>query len=342
MPTTRTELSRGFKSLLGIASLVVIIAGMKASTDILIPFLLSIFIAILCTSPLAWLQKHRIPPTMAVILVVACFILIVTVLSAVVGSSLGSFAEHIPQYQERLQEEMTKLLHWLQKFKIHIPDNIVQEQFNPGVAMDMVSKIMSGLGSTLTNTFLIFLTVVFILFELTTLPEKIRTALGNPNQSFGSIHRFTASVKQYLLIKTWVSLSTGTSIAIWLSIVDIEYPMLWGLLAFMLNFVPNIGAIIAAVPAVLFALIQGGTMTALLTATGYLVINTIIGNIIEPRFLGKELGLSTLVVFLSLVFWGWVLGPVGMILSIPLTMIVKIGLESNKATQWIAVLLSSG
>ncbi len=142
-----------------------------------------------------------------------------------------------------------------------------------------------------------------------------------------------------MVIKTLVSLATGIAIAIWLGVLGVDYAMLWGLLAFLLNYVPNIGSIIAAIPAVLLALVQLGVGSALLAALGFLVVNAAIGNVIEPRFMGRGLGLSTLVVFLSLVFWGWVLGPVGMLLSVPLTMTVKIALESNEDTRWIAILL---
>ena len=134
-------------------------------------------------------------------------------------------------------------------------------------------------------------------------------------------------------------LGTGIAIGVWLAVIGVDYAMLWGLLAFLLNYVPNIGSIIAAVPTVLFAAVQLGPGAALWSAAGYLVVNVVVGSVVEPRFMGRGLGLSTLVVFLSLVFWGWVLGPVGMFLSVPLTMMIKIALDSRPDTHWIAVLL---
>jgi AI-2 transport protein TqsA len=124
-----------------------------------------------------------------------------------------------------------------------------------------------------------------------------------------------------------------------LSLIGVDFAPTWGLLAFLLNFIPNIGSIIAAVPAILLALIQLGLPSALLTLLGYLVVNITIGNFLEPRVMGRSLGLSTLVVFLSLLFWGWVLGPIGMVLSVPLTMTAKIALAVNEDTRWLAVLL---
>ena len=124
--------------------------------------------------------------------------------------------------------------------------------------------------------------------------------------------------------------------------MGLAFPMVWGLLAFLLNCVPSIGAIIAAIPAVLFALVQHGPGSALVVAIGYIVVNTAIGSLLEPHLIGRTLGLSTLVVFLSLVFWGWVWGPLGMLLSVPLTMIVKIFLENSEDLRWVAVMLDSG
>jgi len=128
-------------------------------------------------------------------------------------------------------------------------------------------------------------------------------------------------------------------IFIWLTILGVDYAVLWGLLAFLLNFVPTVGSFIAAVPAVLLALVQLGALYAGLSLGGFIVVNLVMGNVIEPRLMGKGLDLSPLVVFVSLVLWGWVLGPVGMLLSIPLTIMIKIALESQHETRWISIML---
>lgn len=201
--------------------------------------------------------------------------------------------------------------------------------------------MLSGLSGALANGFLILLTVVFIMLETSGLPRKLTLALDNPDQTLAGFSKFTASVNQYIGIKTIFSLITGVLIWLWLVILGVNHAILWGLLAFLLNYVPNIGSIIAAIPAVLLALVQLGATSALLTAAGYAAVNVVVGSVLEPRFMGKGLGLSTLVVFLSLVFWGWALGMVGMLLSVPLTMIFKIALESSAETRWIAVLLGS-
>ena len=222
---------------------------------------------------------------------------------------------------------------------MNIPTGEYMSHFEPGAAVQFVADLLNGLGKVLGNAFLIFLTVVFILFETASFPRKFRAVADDPDHALDRFTDFREKVKRYLVIKTVASLGTGVAIGLWLAVLGVDYPMLWGLLAFLLNYVPNIGSIIAAVPAVLFAAVQLGPGAALWSAAGYLVVNVVVGSLIEPRFMGRGLGLSALVVFLSLVFWGWVLGPVGMFLSVPLTMMIKIALDSRPDTHWIAVLL---
>jgi predicted PurR-regulated permease PerM len=197
------------------------------------------------------------------------------------------------------------------------------------------------LGSVLSDLVLILLTVTFILLEVSSFPIKLRAVLGDPKQKFPQFTKFTNDMKRYMIIKTLISLATGILITFWLYILGVDYPILWGFLAFLLNYIPNIGSIVAAIPAVILAVIQLGFGNAVLVAAGYIVVNFVIGNIIEPRLMGRKLRLSTLVVFLSLIFWGGLLGLVGAILSIPLTMTLKFAFESNERTRWIAVLLGS-
>jgi AI-2 transport protein TqsA len=202
----------------------------------------------------------------------------------------------------------------------------------------LVSTFLKGLGGVLSNTALIFLTVIFILAEASSFPRKLRLMLGSGN-SMGGFEQFLERMNAYIKIKTLTSLATGILVSLWLLILGVDYALLWGVLAFLLNYVPNIGSIIASVPAILLAFIQHGTLSAILTAAGYIVVNIGIDNFIAPRYTGRGVGLSTLVVFLSLLFWGWVLGPVGMLLSVPLTMIAKIALDSREDTRWLGIVL---
>jgi predicted PurR-regulated permease PerM len=214
---------------------------------------------------------------------------------------------------------------------------------NAQAGIKLIQNLLTQMGNILTKGFLIYLTTIFILLEASILPGKIKAAMTNNAGAFDNLAGIADDVKKYLAMKTAISFGTGVLITIWLVLLDVKYPVVWGLTAFLLNFVPNIGSIIAAVPPCILAFLQPelGLGTLALTALGYLLVNVVIGNFIEPRLMGQRLGLSTLVVFLSLVFWGWVLGPVGMLLSVPLTMAVKIALQSHPDTRKLAILLDS-
>ena len=323
------------------AAFVLVVAGMRAAEALLVPFLLSVFFAIICTPPLSWLQRRGLPAWLSMLIVLAVIVGMGMAAGGLVGTSLNDFSKNLPVYQERLQKETTELLTWLGNKGVKIPDQKLMELIDPGAAMNFAASVLNGLRGALTNAFLILLTVVFILFEVSGFPNKLRAAISDPDASFSYLNRFTTNVNRYVVIKTLTSLGTAIAITTWLFVLGVDYPLLWGLLAFLLNYVPNIGSIIAAVPPVLLALIQLGGGSAGWVAVGYLVVNIVVGSIIEPRLMGRGLGLSTLVVFVSLVFWGWVLGPVGMFLSVPLTMTIKIALDSNEGTRWMAVMLGS-
>ena len=321
------------------AALVIVIAGMSAARVILVPFLLAAFIAIISASPLFWLQRKGLSKWISLLIVILGVFFIGLLVAGLVGSSVNEFSGNLPIYEEKLKQQTTLIIGWLEKLGVDISSLSLIKTFNPGAAMKLVATLLSSLGSVLTNSFLILMTVIFMLLEASSFPAKLRTILGGPESSLVSYDRFISNVKRYMAIKTLVSLATGILVTIWLTIIGVDYPLLWGLLAFVLNYIPNIGSIIAAVPTVLLAVIQLGFVKAAMVAAGYVVVNLLMGNVIEPRFMGRGLGLSTLVVFLSLLFWGWLLGPVGMLLSVPLTITAKIAMESKDETRWMAVLL---
>ena len=207
--------------------------------------------------------------------------------------------------------------------------------------MSLAADLVKRMGSALSNIALILLTVTFILLEASSFPIKLRSVLGDPQRAFPQVTRFVNDIRSYVIIKTIISLIAGVTIGLWLFILGVDFPVLWGFLAFLLHFVPNLGQIIAGVPAVLLTLLQLGPGPAALAAAGYLVVGFTLGNVVEPRLMGRKLGLSTLVVFLSLVFWGSVLGPIGVILCVPFTMTLKFAFESSASTRWIAELLGS-
>lgn len=342
MPTSLNPSKNNNRSLLlTLASFVIVVAGMRAAQPLLVPFLLAIFIAIICTGPLHWLQERKVPTGLAVLIIILTVIALGLTLLTLVGTSVNDFTRSIPIYQEKLRGQTLGLLPWLEKLGVKIAPSDLLNYFDPGKAMQMVASTLAKTGGVLTNTLLILITVIFILLEAAGMPAKMHAALDDAESSLNSFGSFAEGVRQYLAIKTLVSLATGLLISLWLLFLGLDYPLLWGLVAFLLNYIPSIGSIIAAIPAVLLSLVQLGPSSTLLVAGGYLATNLLMGSALEPRLMGRKLGLSTLIVFVSLVFWGWVLGPVGMLLSVPLTMIVKIALEVNPDTTWLAIMLGS-
>jgi len=334
-----TRVSNATSLLVTAAAFVVIVAGMRAAGSIIVPFLLAIFLAVISAPPLFWLERKGIPQWLAMLIVLAGIVALGFGVTALVGTSINSFSQEIPVYNARLKEQFGGLISWLSDRGVQISREQIFGYLNPGKAMQLVGDIFNSFGGVLTNAFLILVTVVFILFEAHSFPQKLRAVVDDPETKLARFSQFSENIKRYLAIKTLTSLGTGIGVSVWLTVVGVDYPVLWGLLAFLLNYVPNIGSIIAAVPAALFTVVQLGPVSALWVVAGYLVINILFGTVLEPRYMGRGLGLSTLVVFLSLVFWGWVLGPVGMLLSVPLTMTLKIALGSHQETQWIAVIL---
>jgi AI-2 transport protein TqsA len=326
--------------LISVASVIVIIAGLRTAQPIIVPFILSIFIAMICAGPMFWLKSKKLSTATSIAIIILCVIGVGYSVGYLFGSSLKDFSNSLPQYQEsftKLSDETSALI---AKLGITLPEGALLKYLNPGSVMNLVTNVLSELSGVLANAVLILMAVIFMLIEASSFPEKLRKTFGNSVKKNSGLSKFSDSIKRYMAIKTGISLLTGTFICIGLALLGVDYPLLWGVLAFLLNYVPTFGSFLASIPALLLALITGGPMLALFSGLVYVSANVLIENFIEPRILGKGLGLSALVVFLSLVFWGWVLGPVGMLLSVPLTITFKIALESSAETKKFAELLS--
>lgn len=335
------------RALIVTAAVIIIIAGMRQSAPLIVPFLLSVFIAVISFPLMCKFQQIGFSKALSLTLVMLLVMSIGVGLTLLIGSSLTDFSRMVPEYQQKISAEWADVLQWLSDHGFSITDAI-KEMIDPAAAVGLLSSILKGFGNVLTNSFLIILTVVFILIEAAGLTQKFLILHGVDSSQDASDEKdisqvfsqvFAEKLRNYMSMKTIISMITGVVIGVALWLIGVDYPVLWGVLAFILNFVPNIGSIIAAVPAVMLTIVQLGFTPALLVAAVYVAVNIIIGSVIEPKYMGKGIGLSTLVVFVSLVFWGWVLGPVGMLLSVPLTITVKLALDSKPETQWLGHLL---
>lgn len=323
------------------ASFVIIVAGLMHAVSIVNPILMALFISIICAQPISWLQKRKVPQTLAVFIVLFLIVTIFIGFSELIGASLSSFSENVAIYEANLRTMGASVVKFTNSLGINISLTKISNMFDVSKVMNVTAGLLGQLGSFMGNALTIFFLALFLLFELDTLEIKSKVIFKESKTS-KYIFSIFKSIRHYLSIKTVTSLLTGAFVWIALEIIGLDYAIIWGLIAFLLNYIPNIGSIVAAVPAVLFALIQLGFGGVIWTSMVFVVANMVVGNIIEPKMMGKGLGLSTYVVFVSLIFWGFILGTVGMFLSVPLTMAIKIMLEQNKQTEWISILLGSG
>ena len=325
-----------------LAAIVVVIYGMQMAKVILVPFLIAVFLALITVRPMLWLQQKRVPSIVAALLIVTMMMLILAVVGMILGTSIADFTAALPVYQARLDTIVDGVVQFIAKnFKNDQTVESLGDMVDPGWAMGLAATILNGLKDVLTNTFLIVFTIIFILLEALTVQTKVEAAFGRNEGSLERPRLFLQNLGRYLGIKTVVSIATGLCAGLVTWTIGVDFPLLWAMLAFLLNYVPTIGSIIAAVPAVLLALVQLGVGEATATAIGFAGINVMFGNLIEPRLMGYGVGISPMIVFVGLVFWGWVFGPVGMLLSVPLTMTLKMALESDERTRWVAILIGS-
>lgn len=330
-----------FNLLLALAALVIIIAGLKLGASLLVPLILSLFIAVICTTPVQWLQRLGLGRRMAVLVTLLILGVWIMLLGSLLAGSIATFMEVLPDLEQQLLAQYYALISWAPQLGGYMQPDSITTWLDMSTLSRFVPTLLDSIGSLISQSLLIILLVGFMLFETLHFRDKVLQALDDPAPSLRRFNEFSYTLKRYLAIKTLISLATGVLVYVSCLVIGVGFPLLWATLAFCLNYIPNIGSALAAIPAVLLTLVmpEGGIWDALALAIAYLIINFVIGNLIEPRVMGQTLGLSTLVAFLSLVVWGWILGPVGMLLSVPLTMTLKIALNSHPETRWLAQLL---
>jgi len=319
--------------------------GLQFAAPILLPFALALFLSVLTLPILAFLRARGLPTVLAVVSAMAVVVVVFVLIGLLASQSAGRLNDVLPAYGRRLGELQTSWVNgintWLERFELPgASEYLSADLFDPSSMVDLVASTLGRAASLVSQGFLVFLIMFFILAESTVFPRKLEAIFGGSLRGEEGMRKVVSEVQTYLGIKTAMSLLTGVLIGLWAWITGLDLPILLGLLAFALNYIPTVGSIIAAIPGVLMSLILFGTVShALLVAMGYVLVNTIFGNLIEPNLMGRRLGISTLVVIMSLLFWGWTWGPIGALLSVPLTMVVKILLENTRDLRWVAVLL---
>jgi len=320
---------------------IIVITGLKLGAKIINPILMAVFFSIIIFHPISWLKKKGVNGVLSILIVVLGLLIVFFGIGGAVTRSIIEFSKNLPAYKQQLHEITNSSITLLNGYGLNISQDSVTSSFSAGSALGYASKFITGVGGVFGQIVLLILVAAFILGETNSFPIKLKAVLKDPDISLGNITVISKNIRQYLGIKTITGLIGGTSVAILLFVMHIQYAIVWGILVLLMRYIPNIGSIIAAIPILLFVLIQDGLSGVFYVGIAYGLINFVIGQIIEPKFLAKGMNLSTLAVFLSLIFWGWTLGDIGMLLAVPITMAMKISFETRENSRWMAIMLGS-
>ena len=339
--------------LLSGAAMVIVGAGLRATAPVILPCLMAFLLAAISAPLQRRLQRVGVPAAAAVALTMSIVIALIVGVSFLVSGAVNEFAQAAPGYLEELSTRTRvwidglreqRVLSTLESAGLPISEWFDADRIDIGGLFDVlggfVGGTVRGVANTVSDVLIVLIMLVFLLFETAGFGDKLRAAFPG-DRAVRQFAQITREMQRYLAVKTFVGALTGIVIGVYLTILDVDFAVLWGVVAFVLNYIPIIGSILAAIPTVLLTILQHGFGYAAIVAIGYIVVNVLVGNLLEPHLMGRRFGLSAFVVCLSLLFWGWLWGPLGMLLSVPLTMVVKIGLEHNPDWRWLAVLMSS-
>ena len=379
------------RSVLLFASVVVILAGVKAAAAILTPVLLALFVTILLLVPLRRLVAMGFSSALAFAIVGGTILLLFLAMGWLMTHSLRDFIRNSDNYTEKMVRHLTVLETKARDFSLTLgvaipeapaesggkqaavpeeaPMSAVIEdgdvaddaeattehpsfasledmppvpgyaELDPRLVMQWATWGAARLTHFGENLLLFLIILMFMIFEAARFPAKLEKAFGGSPITNDHFRQIVDDIRRYIVFKGLINLLSCVTVTIFYCTIGVKYALLWGLISFFLSFIPNIGTIIAAIPPVLLMFIEQSLGGVITLVVGLVIIESIIGYGIEPRLMGHGLGISTVVVFLSLIFWGWLLGPVGLILAAPLTIVAKIVLQAFDETRWIAVLL---
>ena len=334
----------GFSSigrmLVTVAAAVVILAGMRVAAPILAPILIALVITIAWSPGAGWLRKRGFHPTAAALAGILIGVAVVGLLVALVWSSLLQLQDKLPTYQPRIAALQALVIDKLRVLSVDTSRVFSGEAFTPASLVGYTLRVIRRLTQTAGNLVFLVVLMAFMMLEAIDFPAKLRSAFASNQAALDSFHVFGERIKSYVIINAVFGLAAAIVNTILLLALGVDFAYLWGVLSFLLSFVPNIGFIIALVPPTLLALIEFGFTRAIIVLGGYTIMNFLIDNVIKPRFVGHSIGLSPLMVVVSLLFWGWLLGPLGALVAVPLSIGVKFLLESFEESRWIARLMS--
>ncbi len=327
--------------LLGAAAAGVLLVVLSALSPVLVPFLQAAFLIVILSQPVSWLCRKRLARLPAVLLVVTGVALGIALLAGIIGTSLVEIARTAPAYEQRLDEWSEAIAEALSPLGVTLTLESLDTLLEPRTMVQFVALLAQRLGSTVTRTLFVVLLAVFGLLEVPKMAARLPGILEKGGDFRPDFQAFATDINRYLIVKTWIGLATGLTAGVLIALIGVEHALLWGTLTFLLNYIPNIGSLAAAVLPVLLGFLQLGVVSGFLVLLVYIVVNLVFSSILEPRFLGREVGFPPVIIVMSLVLWGWVFGVTGVLLAVPLSMVLRFALESGEESRWIAVLMST-
>lgn len=320
------------------AAVVIVLAGIRVATPILGPFLVAVFFAMITAPVMTWLTRRGVPPILAAGTVVVTLIGLLIGVLAFLGVAFTGFIRSLPQYQASLEAQAAVLA----DYGIDVGSFTVWDYIDQGFVIQQVAGLARQVGSITFDIFLVFVGIGFLLLEAPRLTAALARRLGPASSLYRHFSQSGRILIDYVVVRTKVNLITGVGTGLFLTLLGVDFAALWGFIAFVLSYVPYIGLAAAAIPPTLLALIEFGPAGAIAVIVVIALIDAAAENLVLPRMAGRELNLSPFVVLFSVVFWGFILGAVGIFLAIPLTIAVKLLLESWEETRWIGEMMGNG
>jgi len=329
------------KIMIFLASMVIVVFGMREAAEIITPIIIAFILAILFFPMHRWLIDRHVPTWLALVIVMLLILLVLSVMVSITVISITQFINRIPEYSDSLQTLVNGMLVLIKTLPVDVEDLLNFEIFDVTQILNVSGSLLSGMLDAFSNWFVVFLLVAFMLADFAFLPDKFKEMFKD-NHQIMALTDLMLSIRRYLSITTSTGLIIGVGNAVLLMFMGVDFAVLWGILSFLMNFIPSVGIIISVIPPVILALLEFNWQIALIVGVGVISINFFIENIIKPRVMEENLNISPLFVVISLVLWTFVLGPVGTILAVPLTLIAtKLLLEVSDETRWLAILMTA-
>jgi len=344
---------QGARALLTVASLFVVIGGLKIAATFLAPLAVAFFLAVLSFPMMSWLMSKRVPHVLAMFLTVGSIVVVIGLVGWAGYGLMKSFAAEVPGYVTKLQTYVESAASWLEvrggvdgAVKAVNQFNL-QSVFDLLTSQDVAKSLASYAGSTfgtlavfLASLIAVLVVLLFILMEAPGTHSRVDLVKHAGGPDFSLLLNSATDIQKYLGVKTLISAATGLLAFVWCWAFGLKFPLLWGILAFLLNYIPAVGSTLAAIPAIIEGLVTNGPGCAIGVSIGYAIINFSLDNFLQPMLLGRRFGISGLVVVLSVIFWGWLWGPVGMFLAVPLTMMMKVLMENTHEFRWVSAAMA--